>query len=83
MSEYKKLKEKGINRGRPRHSDEQRAASQLRNAIRQEARRRAHIVLKSRHSDEFSEIYEQEMSALTKEASSGASKPTKSRRSPK
>lgn len=72
MSEYKKLKEKGITRGRPRHTDEQRAISQIRNAVRQEARRRAHLVLKSRHVEEFNAIYEAEMSSLMKDATSGA-----------
>lgn len=64
MSEYNKLKEKGMGRGRPRHSDEQRARSQAVNALRQEARRRAHLVLKSRHQDEYTKIYEAEMKSL-------------------
>jgi hypothetical protein len=82
MSEYSKLREKGINRGRPRHSPEQKAASQLRNSLRQEARRRAHLVLKARHIDEFSEIYENEMNDLIKQAMSSAkTKPSKPRKS--
>jgi len=82
MSEYSKLKEKGINRGRPRHSPEQKAASQLRNSLRQEARRRAHLVLKARHADEFNEIYENEMNDLIKEAtSSEKAKPKRTRKS--
>lgn len=64
MSEYDKLKQKGMGRGRPKLTPEQKVESQERNQLRQEARRRAHIVLKSRHSDEFAEIYEQEMRAL-------------------
>lgn len=82
MSEYKKLKEKGINRGRPRHTDEQRAVSQIRNAVRQEARRRAHLVLKSRHVDEFNAIYEAEMASLMKDAPSSP-KPTRAKRTSK
>lgn len=83
MSEYKKLKEKGISRGRPRHSDQQRAASQLRNSLRQEARRRAHLVLKNRHINEFAEIYEQEMATLMKEASGPTAKTARTRKSSK
>ena len=64
MSEYSKLKEKGMGRGRPRHSEEQKAQSQLLNALRQEARRRAHLVLKSRHTDEYNDIYEAELKEL-------------------
>ena len=64
MSEYNKLKEKGMGRGRPKHSEEQRARSQIANALKQEARRRAHIVLKSRHQDEYNAIYEAEMKSL-------------------
>lgn len=77
MSEYSKLREKGINRGRPRHSPEQKAASQLRNSLRQEARRRAHLVLKARHADEFNEIYEKEMSDLIKQATASESQKSK------
>lgn len=81
MSEYSKLREKGINRGRPRHNPEQRAASQLKNSLRQEARRRAHLVLKSRHMDEFNEIYENEMNDLIKQASSiDGQKPKKTKK---
>lgn len=63
-SEYGKLKEKGMGRGRPRHTPEQKEKSQLVNTARQEARRRAHLVLKSRHIDEYNEIYDAELSAL-------------------
>ena len=70
MSEYSKLREKGINRGRPKHSPEQKAESQMRNSVRQEARRRAHMVLKARHAEEFNAIYEAEMKDLIKELSS-------------
>ena len=64
MSEYNKLKEKGMGRGRPRHTEEQKVQSQATNAMRQEARRRAHLVLKSRHIDEYNDIYEAEFSAM-------------------
>lgn len=64
MSEYSKLKEKGMGRGRPRHSEEQKAQSQILNALRQEARRRAHLVLKSRHIDEYNDIYDAELKEL-------------------
>jgi hypothetical protein len=81
MSEYSKLLQKGINRGRPPHSPEQKAASTLRNSLRQEARRRAHLVLKTRYWDEFDEIYEAEMKELVKKAS--ALNSTKSRKTRK
>jgi len=64
MTEYSKLKEKGLGRGRPRHTPEQRKVAQEANAARQEARRRAQIVLKNRHKDEFAQIYETELKAL-------------------
>lgn len=63
-SEYGKLKEKGMGRGRPRHTPEQKEKAQLVNTARQEARRRAHLVLKSRHLGEYNEIYDAELSAL-------------------
>lgn len=68
MSEYDKLKQKGMGRGRPKHTPEQRAEAQEKNAMRQEARRRAHLVLKSRHQAEFNSIYEQELKAMLSEA---------------
>jgi len=64
MSEYGKLKEKGLGRGRPKHTVEQRAKAAETNALRQEARRRAHMVLKSRHQEEYSEIYESELKEM-------------------
>jgi hypothetical protein len=64
MSEYEKLREKGLGRGRPKLTDEQKAQSQALNSARQEARRRAHLVLKNRYSDEFAEIYERELSSI-------------------
>lgn len=64
MSDYAKLKEKGLGRGRPRHTPEQKAKAAELNSVRQEARRRAHMVLKSKHNDEYCEIYEAELKAL-------------------
>jgi len=78
-SEYGKLKEKGMGRGRPRHTQEQKEKAQLINTARQEARRRAHLVLKSRHMDEYNEIYDAELSALL----SGATEETKQKRTRK
>jgi hypothetical protein len=67
MSEYEKLKQKGImSRGRPRHTPEQQEQSRVLNSFRQEARRRAHLVLKERHSEEFEEIYNSELKDLQK-----------------
>ncbi|MFM9027618.1 MAG: hypothetical protein ACKOQ6_06445 [Bacteroidota bacterium] len=34
------------------------------NSLRQEARRRAHMVLKSRHQEEYGDIYEAELKAM-------------------
>jgi hypothetical protein len=78
MSEYDKLKQKGMGRGRPRHTEEQRAEAQEKNALRQEARRRAHLVLKNRHEQEFSNIYEMELKSLLSEH--GVKKRSKSTR---
>lgn len=78
MSEFEQLRKKGMGRGRPRHTDEQRAEAQAKNALRQEARRRAHLVLKSRHEKEFNEVYEQELKSLASENTS--SRRTKSTR---
>lgn len=64
MSEYVKLKEKGLGRGRPKHTAEQKAKASEMNALRQEARRRAHMVLKSRHQEEYGDIYEAELKAM-------------------
>jgi hypothetical protein len=64
MSEYGKLKEKGLGRGRPKHTAEQRAQAAEMNSLRQEARRRAHMVLKSKHQEEYSDIYEMEFKAM-------------------
>lgn len=65
MSEYDRLKEKGLGRGRPKHTDKQKEQSTQINAARQEARRRAYMVLKNRHQDEFRQIYEAELTSIT------------------
>lgn len=78
MTEYSKLKEKGLGRGRPRHTPEQRKVAQEANSARQEARRRAQIVLKNRHKEEFSQIYEVELKALLAGASSQPARRSKS-----
>jgi len=80
MSEYSKLKEKGMGRGRPRHTEEQRAKAKALNAVRQEARRRAHLVLKSRYEEEFAAICEQEMNTLLTEQSDSSSPKKKATR---
>jgi hypothetical protein len=69
MSEYNKLKAKGMKKGRPKFTGVEKQRSMALAVMRQEARRRAHLVLKSRHSDEYSEIYEAELSALANEPS--------------
>ncbi len=59
-------------RGRPRLSDEERAirAEQRKeaNRLKQEARRRAAIVLQHRHQDEFQTLLRNEYEALIAEA---------------
>lgn len=77
MSEYEKLREKGLGRGRPRLTDEQRAQSQALNAARQEARRRAHLVLKNRYVEEFSEIYQRELNSIISEGTPRKRKTTR------
>ena len=61
-------------RGRPRLSDEERAirAEQRKeaNRIKQEARRRAAIVLQHRHQEEFQELLRSEYDALVAESTS-------------
>lgn len=77
MSEYEKLKKKGMGRGRPKHTPEQKEQSLKNNAMRQEARRRAHLVLKGRHAEEFAAICEAEMKSLERaEASQSKRKKT-------
>lgn len=66
MSEYSKLKNGGLSRGRPRLSDEEKASRREMTAKRQEARRRAMVVLQHRYPDEFNTIVESELKALLK-----------------
>lgn len=66
MSEYNKLKNKGIRRGRPRLSDAEKMERKQFNTMRQEARRRAHLVLQHRHKDEYAEIFEEEFRVLSR-----------------
>ena len=59
------------NRGRPRLTEEERAIRaeqrKVANRLKQEARRRAAIVLQHRHSDEFSALLKSEYDALVAE----------------
>lgn len=60
-------------RGRPRLTDEERAIRaeqrKVANRLKQEARRRAAIVLQHRHSEEFSALLKSEYDALVIESS--------------
>ena len=67
MTNYNELKKSGLGRGRPALSAEEKAERKRTNALRQEARRRAHIVLQHRHSDEYQELFNEELSNLVKE----------------
>ena len=64
MSEYSKLKQKGLPRGRTPLSPEEKQLRVVRNKMRQEARRRAGIVLQHKYSQEFEEICDSEFRAL-------------------
>lgn len=66
MSEYNKLKSKGLSKGRPPLSPEERQERKKLNAVKQEARRRAHLVLQHRYADEYQKIYAQELKELSK-----------------
>jgi len=66
MSEYSKLKNKGLHRGRPRLSDEERAERKRALAIRQEARRRALVVLQHKYADEYEKLLAAELKELLK-----------------
>lgn len=68
MSEYKALKTKGLNRGRPRLSDKERQERKKVTAMRQEARRRAGLVLQHRHHDEYEQLVAKEMTSLERES---------------
>jgi hypothetical protein len=64
-SEYGKLKMNGLTRGRPRLSEKEKADRKILTAKRQEARRRAIIVLQRRHSEEYEKIFAKELKALS------------------
>lgn len=66
MSEYNKLKNSGLGRGRPKLNEEERILRKQMNSVRQEARRRAHLVLQHRHQDEYNKIFEEEFKSLGK-----------------
>lgn len=68
MSEYKALKTKGLNRGRPRLSEKERQERKKVTAMRQEARRRAGLVLQHRHQDEYEQLVQREMDSLKRES---------------
>jgi hypothetical protein len=63
-SDYGKLKMQGLKRGRPRLSEEEKTKRQEVAAKRQEARRRAMIVLQHRYADEYEQIFQKELKAL-------------------
>lgn len=70
MSEYEKIIETvGKRRGRKplpvEERDRRRAAQKEQNRLRQEARRRAFLVLQHRYPEEFSAILEDEYKAIT------------------
>ena len=66
MSEYNKLKNKGLGRGRPALKPEEREQRKELNSKRQEARRRAHIVLQHRYADDYEKIFTAELKELMK-----------------
>lgn len=64
MSEYESLKKNGLVRGRPRLSEQEKQNRREMTVKRQEARRRALLVLQHRHVDEYAEILEEELKAV-------------------
>jgi hypothetical protein len=66
MSESNKLKNSGLGRGRPKLNEEEKVLRKQMNSVRQEARRRAHLVLQHRHQDEYNKIFEEEFKSLGK-----------------
>ena len=68
MSEYNKLKNSGLGRGRPKLNEEERILRKQMYSVRQEARRRAHLVLQHRHQDEYNKIFEEEFKSLSKKS---------------
>jgi len=65
MSEYDKLKSSGLGRGRPKLSAAEKQLRAELTAIRQEARRRAHVVLQHKHIKEYNQIFDSELSVLS------------------
>lgn len=66
MSEYDALKKKGLTGGRPRLSQEEREIRKELAVKKQEARRRALLVLQHRHADEYAKILAEELKAVLK-----------------
>lgn len=66
MSEYDTLKKRGLVRGRPRLSEEEKQNRKEMTVKRQEARRRALLVLQHRHSEEYAKVFEEELKAVLK-----------------
>lgn len=64
VSEYESLKKNGLVRGRPRLSEQEKQNRREMTVKRQEARRRALLVLQHRHVDEYAEILEEELKAV-------------------
>jgi|688.fasta_scaffold00969_26 hypothetical protein len=83
MTEYSKLKEKGMGRGRPKHTAEQKAAAEIKNRARTESRRRAVLVLVDRHREEFQDISDVEFLACVKEIEAAMNKGQQASASPK
>lgn len=65
MSEYNKLKSSGLGRGRPKLSAAEKEMRNQLTAMRQEARRRAHIVLQHKHIKEYNQIFDSELNVLS------------------
>jgi hypothetical protein len=53
-------------RGRPRLSEEEKKSRKEMTGKRQEARRRALLVLQHRYADEYAKIFEEELKAVLK-----------------
>lgn len=66
MSEYIKLKNSGLVRGRPKLNEKEKMLRKQHTSFRQEARRRAHLVLAHRHQIEYNGIFEEEFKSLSK-----------------
>jgi hypothetical protein len=64
MSEYNKLKKKGLSKGRKPLSAEERQQRAAVVQMKQESRRRAGIVLQHKYAEEFAALCELEFKAL-------------------